>query len=264
MADSQRKQASDTAPSGNRAFTLLELMVAVAIISVMVMGFSGLLTGARRVVVTSQRRMRANAAAAAIAGVIRDDMRRASKAGIMKIGDGTLLFTTVAPTGSLLTGDTGEGSIVSYGHFTGNNAGILYRQGWVLAGAAATGDDCTAQKTDWPEILPELQILSSADMGTFGDNDFGAAPTTVTIGSPPETLVHLKGMWQVLADNCTALEIAYWSAGGSWTSDPQTWTRHDQTNWPDAVRFKLTIGSGAVAEILEETDTYEVICPVGP
>lgn len=261
MAD-KRDKASHAAAGGNRAFTLLELVVAVAIISVMVLGFSGLLGGARRVVITSQRRMRANAAAAATAAVIRNDMRRASKAGFLRIAGDSIIFTTAGPTASVLSGHKGDGAMISYGRYPDDN--ILYRQGWVLA-EGGTGLDCTAPK-DWPETLADLQILSSEEMDALAEAVFKAPPDTATIGSPPKTLAQLTGMWQVLADNCTALEIHYHSAGGGWTSptETQTWKRHDQINWPDAVRFKLTISSGAVAEILEQTNTYEVICPVGP
>lgn len=279
MADRRRKQASDTAGGGNRAFTLLELVVAVAVISVMVLGFGGLLGGARRVVITSQRRMRANAAAAAIAGVIRNDMRRASKMGFLRIAGGSLIFTTAGPTPSVLTVHKGDGAMISYGRYAADN--ILFRQAWVLRDKlveeeayvntpedrAKLGLDCWANWIDghW-ELLnfAELQIKSADEMGTLIGAVAGKPPNNDTVGSPPETLNHLTGMWQVLADNCSALAIDYRSAGGGWTSGSQTWTRHDQTNWPDAVRFKLTITTGAVVEILEETNTYEVICPVGP
>ena len=89
---------------------------------------------------------------------------------------------------------------------------------------------------------------------------------------PPKTPADLAGLWQVLAANCSGLEISWTDGAGDWFSrvnaqdaNWQTvpfdetnpaqgeyqsagryrilWTRHDQNVWPRALRIRFTLDS---------------------
>jgi len=291
METNRYNQARQTADRRTGGFTLLELMVAVAVISVMVLGFGAVLSQARRVVTTAERRMRADAAASAIARVIRRDMQNISKYGFLYISDKNLMLTTAGAAPSLTSSATGTGPVIGTGSIVsytlGPNAGpgggnIFFRQGFVLR---KLGDppppapsnprytpaygDCMNLNFAELQAMPSgniddliLEVLSYAPGGLGGPGE---------VFYPPTTVAHVDTMWQLLTPYCFSLSISYTNPAYGTDPDEPFWalgaanTWYNNTNdWPKAVRITFTLTEeGIVAEALEGTITYEVIAALG-
>jgi len=257
--------------TGRRAFarrasakgmTLIEMLVAVSVMAVMIMGFGQILSQAQRLVVTTQAVLQANNVARGIEQTVRNDIRRLSTSGFLFIDGTHMVFTTAGMNHSISGNAKGTGSVISYGLCTNSAAGatgqILYRQGWVLDGnASSTGSD------KWQLDLRELQILSEAELAAKKDEAVAAAPASLTV--PPETVTNISALWQMLATNCSSLQIQYATVSGTtitWSNTATTWTFHDQTNWPDAIKVRFRITDSSLPEAFQNID-YEVICLLG-
>ncbi len=201
-----------------RAVTLIELMVAVAILSIMIGAFSLIVSESQKVVSSSSARMRSNQAAGAVAQVLRDDMRQVSKNGFFCItmngGLPRMMFITAGLTYSITSSAKGTGTLTCYGlvdnQADGTTDNILWRQGWVLDSTGAPQDD------KWGIDLATLQSLPRYLLG--GDNDindkinFIATNSPSSIMVPPQTLVDINALWQCLSAGCNALSIM-WTDG---------------------------------------------------
>ncbi|MBS3734409.1 MAG: hypothetical protein KGY99_05725 [Phycisphaerae bacterium] len=258
--------------------TLMELIVAVAVLAILLLGFSVVFSQSHRVVSTAQSAMRANAKAAAITSVLRRDIKRASQQGFLYLGyddDGRprLIITAAGPTPSVTGPVRGNGAVVCLGARPKADAAdeefILWRAGYVLS---PSGDD------------PDIFRLGGNNV-TQGDIQAAARPqmqawcTSLCSGSyndqltvPPTNLSQLGEVWQVLSAWCTELEIA-WTDGSvvgtalQWQTTSELWTHHDQNDWPMAIRFRFRLVDPTLPEEMrgagEDEYRYEVICPVG-
>ena len=248
---------------GGAGFTLMELMVSVAIISMILLAFGGLLSQSERAVTKSERLMRSNAAASAISRLVRSDIRKITKNGFLRVSDSTLAMVIAGETQSVFDGTkTGDGAIIVYGRHGASN--VLYRKVIILSKGSGTGIvDCLDKS------LAELQVMGSDEMKTLIDG-LTAAPSDMAY--PPVSLTQVRDTsWMVLAGDCTGLSVTQRPPGkSSWEGGNTTYTRHNQTNWPDAVKFKFTLKPGvlmsdAIADDPDNSANFhcEIICPVG-
>jgi len=268
-------------------FTLIELMVSVGIMAIIALAFGGLMTQANLVVTEGEKRMRADATASAISRVIRGDLRKITKNGFFRINGSTLVLVTAGKTQSLFGNCSGDGAIIVYGLYTvpvdpakpdDPPMNILYRKVLILAKNAPKDDPATTDKNEslpdcliWNDAgmsLADVQVLSASGMTGLIDHAVGDSGT---MAYPPQTLHQVtRTMWTLLAGNCTELTISHRPPDkDSWAGDT-TCTRHNQTNWPDAVKLKFKLKSGtlmsaALADDESSTNdvTYEIICPIG-
>ncbi|MDP7162380.1 MAG: prepilin-type N-terminal cleavage/methylation domain-containing protein [Phycisphaerae bacterium] len=276
MQTNRHNQARQTADRRTGGFTLLELMVAVAVISVMVLGFGAVLSQARRVVTTAERHMRADAAASAIARVIRRDMQNISKSGFLHIAERNLLLTTAGAAPSLTSNAIGTGSIISYGWPSDGNT--FYRQGFVLQKLSDSytyipgSGDCMNLNFAEVQAMPSSGPTCSIDV--LASEVLSYAPGNITY--PPGNVADVNALWQLLVPYCSNLVIHYTNPNYDPTASPgdsdrefwmigasNTWY-NSTPDWPKAVRFTFTLAEeGIVAEALEGTTTYEVIAALG-
>ena len=210
--------------------TLIELLVSLTILLGIMLAFSIILNQSRRVVTTSQRAMRSNAAAAAIIDVLQRSLRNTTQQGflcIMKV-DGNapeLYLTTAGVAPSKTSSKIGTGSLVRIGLVANANASanlpILYCQAWVLHPDASN-------ITDAPDVLGEMDLSMAINFPRIDPNpivsglpndmlDFinfpkaiGISPPGLTV--PPDTIADVNALWQVLASKCEALSIT-WTDG---------------------------------------------------
>ncbi len=252
-----------------RAFTLTELLVAVAVLAGLMLGFSMILAQSQRVVNGAQGIMRANIKAAAIDEVIRGDMRQISKNGFLYIDSNHLIFTTAGPAPSMTEAVVGNGSLVAYARNSNNNNQVLYRQRWVLS----TEQSQEAEEvTDiWGDAdFADIQTMPVADLESLA----GQAQSKVDGLSvaPPPTSDNVNELWKVLATGCTDFTVDYAMAGQGgtviWDNQQETWTHENQANWPLAVRIRFDIEDEGIAKIFGDgegnnTAEYEIICTVG-
>jgi hypothetical protein len=253
----------------------MEMMVTVAILALMIASFGQILAEAQDLVVTSQAIMKANARATALAGIIRDDVSRASKLGFLHIDNSKhRMYIGVPGACKSITGyTTGTGGIVAVGRKNASPAenGLLYRGKWILSGDSAvdTGNDddvFTTSSDDYVDFT-EIQTADDTEMNAFISrmntltNGLAVDPNTVT------TLTDVSELWPLLARHCKALTIEALNdsmalTGGSGTG---TWTKAS-ADWPAALKITMTLSDPEIADRadIDGDFTYEIICPVRP
>jgi hypothetical protein len=165
--------------------------------------------------------------------------------------------------------------VIAYGR-GGNN--LLLRKAFVL-------DDSMSAAADHIKMdFSDLQKMSLAEMSTeAGQHTIGTAPTF-----PPKNVGHIEKLWPVIAPDISNLTIQAgkrmldgtisWDVNGDGTAanpgwrqefSDETgtlWTRHNQNDWPDLIKIKITIADEKLAELMDrdgpDSVTYEIICPI--
>lgn len=242
-----RRQFAD---AGRRGMTLMELLVAVAILAIMIVSVGSIVTQSQKVVSTGQAHIKTNQSAAAVAQVIREDIRRISQHGLLAItqagaGSPRLVAITAGVTLSKTHGETGTAGVVVLGMAentapnTPADESILYRQGWVLKDLAST------PPTDiWKSDLTDIQRLprydsdaSDPDMDKLVTNLLNAAPPGKagpvagrSVAVPATTMDQINTLWQVLAPSAKLLEIA-WTDGSIHNNGTPADASDDRMNW---------------------------------
>lgn len=246
-------------------------MVTVAVLAMIITGFSAIILQCNRVVSRAQMVMRGNSKIAAIAQMLRRDVHRATKGGIMAItqfGNSPVLFlTTGEPMTSTKTATECLGSYVIYG-VQPNGAdpalGILWRPeyGFPVSRRGIAPVDAVST------ALSEVQALSGTAAG--GEVSAILSRNTGTFYYPPTNLSQIDNLWQVLTAGCSDLAIM-WTDGTAtagqmiWhdSSEGAVWTSEDAGSWPKAilVRFRLSdpyLPAGMSGQL------YEIICELSP
>jgi len=269
-----KRYRTQPTPHAREGFTLTEMLVSVAVLAVMVIAFSQILSQVRKVVAHAQLTIRTNTAAAAIAEVIRRDFREVTKSGFLYMRNDCIMATTAGAQHSLaaMNATTATGSAVYYGL----NGDVLSRQGWLLPGEGSVdpNDDI------WDEggenlDLADLTAMTEAEALTAcsGKADSSASVALVV---PPTTLAEVNQMWRVLTTNVSSLQIHWGTVSGTnvtWTqapADPQMgsgfWTHHNRDSWPDLARIRFTLNDGAFEKRALPgglNGVYEVVCRIG-
>ncbi len=292
----QALTTSRSTRTGARGLTLIELLVAVAILAMLILSFSMILSTSQRVVTVSNSHMRKNTTAIALSQILRADLRGVTQSGFMCIaetGSGDMLILTQAGLAeSVTSANTGGGSVVTIGRCNtdGMDEQTLFRQGWVLNDRGISGGDMQ----NWD--LSELVVLpreAPGGGGTYSVEEYveyaiGQAPSSVTI--PIQQQADLHELWQALAPGCTELKIRWtdgtrgsdglnWYGPGATANDSDIeyevgpsnhyralWTNQNQANWPVAVKLTFTLKDVALpdaARAESEGNEYEVICTIG-
>ena len=276
------KRMSHFAGSRRGGMTLMEILVAVSVLSIIIVGFGQVLTQARRTVSTAQLKMKQLQHVRAIRECFTKDLGRVSKNGFLYITSNKLVLTAagesigrVANTANPPQLAQGNASVIVYGR-GGNN--LLLRKAFVLDESMSTSDDHIAMD------FSALQKMSKDEMDTEASNrTVGTVPAF-----PPTTASGVKALWPVIAPKITGLtieagkrmvngtiswDVAVWRKEllGATVFDALTnttlWTRHNQTDWPDLIKITITITDKKLAELMDRDNssgsvTYEIICPI--
>ena len=250
---------------GARGVTLIELLVSVLVLVIMILAFSAILSQGQQVVSTSQRIIRANAQAAAVAQVFRRDIASLTADGFLHINSSSepaLVFTAVGPYVSRnppagVTDVHANAAVICYstGNDTSTGGGgaksILCRETHLLIKpAGVTGA--------WTPASSDVMLMYLSDIQ---QDLYLSRPTTIVsrfrgaadIPTLPATLAEVKQTWPVLVAGCTNISVWCRYAGStSWANTTRTWTYADRDNWPVAIKIKFDISGRA----------FEVICPI--
>lgn len=235
-----------------RGLTLMEMMVAVVLLVIMIMSFSMVLSQAQRVVSQSETAIRGNASAAAIAQVIRTDIRQASMNGFLCISQTSaatpaslLLFTTAAPTPSKITTDFGSATLAMYGlcrNSTLAGRSILFHKGVVLKNGT-TGTDVNSYD------MADIQRMDRATLAPWVDGllqTTGMRPAALAI--PPITPGDVTNLWQALANNVSDISI-------SWTDGTVT---NGMPNWYGTMQSSgIAAGQNETSGGLDASNTWQ-------
>ena len=220
-----------TRSAARRGLTLIELLVSVGVLAIMILAFNLVLVPSQRLVSKSTTTMRVNNAAAAIADLLRDDLRQASQMGFLCITWGydaegvlgpRLVFTAPGPARSMTSDVQGTGRLVC----VGMSPDYLWRQGWVVSADGDATEPTDDRDVIAPIIYPYTDIGYLQSLSRYDDDaDWDIAEDTLddllkTDGGterpgPPDFSVEddpEQWQWQVLADHPVALSIM-WTDG---------------------------------------------------
>jgi len=270
--------------------TLMELMVSVAILSIMILGFSNVLSQTQRVVNDSQRLMKANAGIASIAQLMRSDFRSVSKIGFMRIRGDFIAFSTAGPAYSLTSNQRGLGKFVAYRvaddlSNTATDKEVLCRQAFVLSESGITPD--VTPLDVWGLDLASLQAQNPTALSGLADSIDTNASYQPQVAVPPVSVANFKSSWQVLLGGVQSnfgiryglVSVEYDPSDQSqlkrrfitWTTTSgQTWHRFDQNGWPDFVSIQFGVmekssqyeGLRAAGGTTAGTRIFEIVCGI--
>jgi hypothetical protein len=207
-------------------------MVAVAILAVIIVTFSIILSQTQRVVSTGQQAMRANATAAAVEQAIRKDFRRLSHNGFLFIyGQEDRMqcwLATAGPVQSMTADSTaahvrGTGAIIGYGLCDNPaaddpNTDVLWRAGYVLS---REPDDLPPE---WATFHAGTKDVVQADFADIQRRSWATLLTKLVEGVvldeylpeertvPPQTLEDIEDLWVVLRQDVKTFQVA-WTDG---------------------------------------------------
>jgi len=274
--------------------TLVEMLVAISVMSVMILAVSSILVQTQRFISAAQKNRRSHAMAFTIARIIRRDLRRVSKDGFLYISGGedpVLVFSTAGPASGINDPIKGDGSIICYGQRScssstsqGKDETYLWRPEFIcncLTGTPSPTFDgervnanfstlrsCAAQTGDANSPFT-LQVLADAAAGKVPGN----------LQLPPVDASQIQDLWQVLLTAISDFSVT-WTDGTktdglllNWKTDPilsthqnqDDWTTQNPTGWPKAVKISFRINDPAMPKELRGNTgvPYEVICTVG-
>ncbi len=281
--------------------TLIELMVAVALLAIMIASFSMILNGVQKLVYGSEAAMRANAAASAVEYVIRKDIRSISMNGFLCIGQSSdntpmLLYSTAGTSFSVTSGVSGDGCVTGLGLCPMNSGSntMMWRGSWVLAGPSST-----TTNDIWKLSFADIQGTTRQSLN---DNIVNYIRTVAPKGPaglpvPPVNLNDMGELWKYLAENCSNLTIMWtdgtldgangplkWYGAGS-PKGPvgadvnakdgdgdyyiefndggyrALWSQHNQNDWPKAIKISFTLNDVSKSTGVTAI-VYEIICPL--
>ena len=178
--------------TGDRGLTLIELVVAVTLLSIMILCFGTVISQASKVVTVGENTIRANAAAAAISQIIKNDFRQISKNGFLCItqsvqgNQARVFFTIAGNVNSLTGGPSGNGAIVGFGLDTTDT--LFWRAAWVLNNC----DKATPQIA--PSAILDSLPLDLADIQKMPRYDTSKANATSLRGMDYYTLIRALEM----------------------------------------------------------------------
>ncbi len=224
-----RRGLSAAARRRAHGLTLVELLVAVGILSMMILAFATIMNQSRKVVTGSQSIMRANTAAEAIMQSFRDSIRRMTQNGFLCIdtfpsanllvNDSPQLFLTTAGIADSKTqGQSGTASIAGFGLCPDSSiAGqcVLWHQNLLLKTPPAGG--WPASSDIWGFDLKDIQglprdVINSGIHGQLGAEGNVAGNRPADLPSSPGSLAEVNNAWKLLAQNCKYLTIS-WTDG---------------------------------------------------
>jgi prepilin-type N-terminal cleavage/methylation domain-containing protein len=265
-------------PATAKGLTLIELMVAVGILSMMILAFASIMASSRKVVIGSQVIMRGNTAAEAVGQTLRDSLRRATQNGFLCISTADepgipaadkspqLLVCTSGAVDSKTGGYRGTGSISCYGLCPALpltlSTTVLWHQEWILRPGTTLVKDTDVLNYDLSDVQawPRASlVLTATTVDTTVSLLTNPAATYMTdayymptdpadknkpgIYTSPATLAEVNQAWKILATNCSNLEIA-WTQGDTNTAGELIW--YDKNNPSPTWAVTNTVASGTL------------------
>ena len=243
-----------------RGMTLVELLVSMGIIVLIALAFSTILGQSKAVVASTQQLLRANAAASAIAAVIREDFAGLSREGFLAVANGPNYYMVFTATGvfhdPLIPANTANAAVIDYGldpttHVLWRRARPLKETNLLNPTLAPVGETIDG--------FLGLYRSSSITIDAAFVGNYTPAPSLPT--PPGYKVSDIPNLWPVLATECMGFKVECWdTANNKWDASPAPFTYANPGNWPKAV--KVTFQLRMSDKTTNDTMDYEVICPV--
>lgn len=228
----------------------MEMLVAVAILAVMIVIFSGILSQVQRVMNLSNDAIRTDRIVVAVDKLLRRDIASISKGGFLKINGGNhIAFTAVGSFESMETGGaSANAATIDYGLTTAADDAVVQPD----------LDNTPPEKVIWRRLYLLIPGGSGSDQidASLAGAGQSAAPFLYDSGIrkapeirlPPTQASH----WGTyVAENCTAFQVFWYNgATDTWSAADGEWTTG--SNWPEALRIRYTL----------EGDLFEIIANI--
>ena len=272
------RHAARQAASGAfaKGFTLVELMVSVAIIAILMLSFSLVLTSSQQVVSMSQKGMRANDASAALADLIRQDLASLATDGFLAIYAGNpdlnhcrVMFTTTGTYQSMVSANVATSARIDYGVFDATASSSSYDARQVLWRRALllTGITCNNTPPSFPPAASDLigdtlagyKLSANINLVTFTTSVRNAMNANPALNLPPTRLIQVQALWPYVYHPCTLFTVEWTNDTNlvNWYSPPNApapamgqpdrrganpliWKFGD-TDWPLALRIRFRL-----------------------
>jgi len=223
------RPAPGPAPASRAGMTLVEMLVAVTVLSAMILMVSSIMVQSQRFISISTASRRSHRIASAIGRMIRSDLRRVSFNGFLcitksDVDDTPLLIFTTAGTAYTITGApaAGAGSIVCYGQIKNASDDVISKSGYQLLWRPAFVLVPASQQLP-PGPEPQDMFRSSLAEVLTKDVDAIHKDIDALVGlhsdadesihvPPGRNVEDINQLWQVLAKDCSGLSIM-WTDG---------------------------------------------------
>lgn len=234
MARILRKSQIKDGGGATRGFTLIEMLVAVALFAMLIVIFGWVLVQAQRLVKRTTAVMRANTAINTIERVVRKDLETHCQQGFLYVGyrnvGGTnyslLMFTRNSniATSTILSGDNEENidctqtfsAICAYAMVpvTGSLSGekILFRASWLLTRAPTAMQGAPFDGCPWylGDVMTQSNLLASGGAIYELLDSSGFMPSSLPL--PVQTTTDMLQIWKYLATGASQFNIE-WTDG---------------------------------------------------
>lgn len=261
-------------PAAGWGMTLIELLVSLAVMSIIIVAFGTIMTQTQKVVDKSNTLMQANATASAVAQVIREDIASLYKDGFLDTHGGTVCmdFTAVGTYRSVFDPNVCSNAARIFYFLDPNaptdpNKQTLFRCAFLLCpqGPPSGGPDANGDDVLYNRYLTCYQDGNSGVYGLDLSNMWGSqfpSPVTLPITEPNQ----VDKAWPVLATKCTRFAVSFLNPNtGKWDSNSSNgyaWVPSNPSSptwWPRAIKVEFRLKTG---DRLQDFIDYEVICPV--
>ncbi len=250
--NTQTDRANPSRRHAARGFTMLELLVATSILTLMVLIVGSLLSASQSLARKGHTKMRANAAAVNLAETIREDIRRISRHGFLSITrkdeQAVMLMTVAGPTASIrAAGKVGTEALVIYCFSAPvQNDNVKADKVWahvlripvLLMGPGNPNDpdlsvahmfnvqrlprglDRTAGSPSYSNITTIQDMNELVDYFIHNKVPYTGNPDDLKV--PPSTAKAALESWRVAANECKEFRIQ-WTDGLHPTTTPLRW-----------------------------------------
>ncbi len=233
------------------AFTLVELLVSISILTAIILVVSTLLTNAQRAVNLSQSTITADADARAVVERIRADLASLTTEGFLAIytdidGRPHLVFTAVGAYKSMIDSTIANTARIDYGRTGNSGKNVLWRRAMLLnaESAAVTANDhekiSLADYKVWGRSYFDYALYNEVvgpprqyDWPVGGLVWFDCFTNTPSIPLPPNSLADLENLWPYLARPCRNLKIEWTDGECDATTKMLLWYNSDAPKKPD-------------------------------
>jgi hypothetical protein len=232
----------------------MELMISSAIMAVLILAFSAIISQTQTLVAAAHAEQRLNDLGFALSQQLNKDVQAMAKSGFLQVNTDSLIFTK---TGDFESAEDSNirSTAACVCYMSVDNAaqttnGILVRASRLLYdGALST----TASDVETGTSLAKLAQDAAAAQSLADDfqNDVDGLSLTL----PPNTLDELADLKDVFITDCSFIEFEAVGAASS----TGTWKGDAPTAWPIAIKARFKIHDPLAQH---EFKSFEFVCPI--
>ena len=241
QADSSPSSIGASFRAGWVGMTLIELMVALGILSGVIVIVNSMMINARRAIAVSQEALSVGADARAVIARLRADLASITPEGFLAIcndpdGGQHLVFTAVGSFASMVDSSiTANSARIDYGRTTDSEQ-ILWRRAVLLDPTSNSQNDheqiTLADYKAWTRAEIDFALYNDNGGYSYNSMNFPCFINPLDTKLPPNTLDEVTDTWPYLVSPCTEFKIEW--TDGTLTDGKIAWYGPDNpkdSNW---------------------------------